>query len=673
MPAAESTKRPTRSHRPAPLTGSLSRPLPVGAEVLGAEGTHFRVWAPRRTSVEVVLEREAGDGKPHRPSANDRIASIMLSPEPGGYFSGLVSGANVGSLYRYRLDGEKGLYPDPASRFQPAGPHGPSQVIDPGQFVWSDGTWEGVGAVGQVLYELHIGTFTPEGTWAAAARELAELAALGVTCVEVMPIADFPGRFGWGYDGVNLFAPTRLYGEPDEFRKFVDEAHSHGIGVILDVVYNHFGPDGNYLRAFAEHYFSSRYWNEWGDALNFDGEESGPVREFFLANAQMWIDEYHLDGLRLDATQQLFDSSPSNIMKEIGAVVRKSAGGRRTFIVAENETQETRLVRSVDQGGYGLDALWNDDFHHSAVVRLTGHNEAYYTDYLGNPQEFISAAKWGYLYQGQRYSWQKNRRGTPALDLPPTAFVTFLENHDQVANSTRGERCHQLSSPGCLRAMTAMWLLGPGTPMLFQGQEFGSSRPFYYFVDHHPELARMVTEGRKKFMSQFRSAALPEVQALLADPCNEETFTRSKLDLSEREKNAALYKLHKDLLHLRRSDPVFREPRPRGLDGSVLGPETLCMRYFGGEHGDRLLIVNFGRDLRLDPAPEPLLAPPAGQAWEIVWSSEDIEYGGNSTPPLETEENWRIPGECAVVLRPGVPPEKQPAEPKNEKEEAGTK
>src|SRR5947209_4399304 len=311
------------------------RRLPVGAEVLPGGGVHFRVWAPRRREVEVALE-----GGP----------AVRLSAEGGGYFSGRSAEAGAGALYRYRLDGE-GPFPDPASRFQPQGPHGPSQVIDPGTFRWTDGDWKGVGRDGQVLYELHVGTFTREGTWEAAARELPALAELGVTVVEMMPVAEFPGRFGWGYDGVDLFAPTRLYGTPDDLRRFIDRAHAAGLGVLLDVVYNHFGPDGNYLKQFTPAYFTDRYKNEWGEAVNFDGPDAAPVREFFLANAGYWIDEFHLDGLRLDATQQMFDRSPHCIIEEFATAARDNAPGRSTIIVAENEPQEVKLLRSVQDGG----------------------------------------------------------------------------------------------------------------------------------------------------------------------------------------------------------------------------------------------------------------------------------------------------------------------------------
>ncbi|MDQ3804958.1 MAG: malto-oligosyltrehalose trehalohydrolase [Acidobacteriota bacterium] len=618
------------------------RRLPVGAEVSPEGGVHFRVWAPRRRRVEVVVE------------VGERGEAVRLRAEGGGYFSAHTPQARAGTDYRYRLDGEEGLYPDPASRFQPRGPHGPSRVIDPALFRWTDGGWRGARLRGQVIYELHVGTFTREGTWGAAARELRELAGCGVTCVEMMPVADFPGRFGWGYDGVNLFAPTRLYGEPDDLRRFVDEAHGRGVAVILDVVYNHLGPDGNYLARFAAEYFSERYQTDWGDALNFDGPGSENVREFFLSNAAYWVEEFHFDGLRLDATQQVFDSSDEHILAAVTRRVREAARGRETLVVGENERQHARLVRPAARGGYGLDALWNDDFHHSAMVALTGRNEAYYTDYKGSPQEFVSALKYGFLFQGQRYKWQKARRGTPSLDLDPAALVNFIQNHDQVANSGRGERAHALTSPGRLRAMTALLLLAPSTPMLFQGQEFAASAPFLYFADHEEALALKVREGRTAFLSQFPSLATPETRACLPDPHDAATFERCKLDLSERERHGEVYALHRDLLRLRREDPVFRRQKRRGLDGAVLGPEAFVLRFFddGGDAGDRLLVVNFGSDLHLDPAPEPLLAPPEGALWDVLWSSESVAYGGCGTAPPDTEENWRVPGHAAVALRP---------------------
>jgi len=619
---------------------SPRRRLPVGAEVMPEGGVHFRVWAPRRRRVEVVSESEG------------KQTPTELQAEDEGYFSAHVRAAGDGTLYRFRLDGEDYLYPDPVSRFQPDGPHGPSRVVDPSAFRWADAEWEGAALKGQVIYEMHVGTFTREGTWGSAARELKGLSELGVTCVEMMPVADFPGRFGWGYDGVCMFAPTRLYGEPDDLRRFVNEAHRVGLAVILDVVYNHLGPDGNYLRQFSEDYFTDSRQTEWGEPINFDGPNSEHVREFFVANARYWIEEFHMDGLRLDATQSIFDDSDEHILASVARGVREAARGRETIIVAENEAQESRLARPPARGGYGLDALWNDDFHHSALVALTGRSEAYYTDHRGTPQEFVSAVKYGYLYQGQRYKWQRKRRGTPAFDLNPEVFVNFLQNHDQVANSARGERVHALASPGRLRALTALVLLAPSTPMLFQGQEFASSAPFLYFADHEPELARKVRRGRVEFLAQFRSIATREARACLAAPEDEQTFERCKLDFAERDSHKMIYEMHRDLLRLRREDAVFSAQKKGGVDGAVLGAESFVLRFFGDGGDDRLLFVNLGADLNLNPAPEPLLAPPEEKLWTLLWSSEDCRYGGGGTAQPETKNNWIIPGHSALVMRP---------------------
>ncbi len=636
-----------RSDKNQNITGRLPwRRLLVGSEVMPG-GVHFRVWAPRRKAVEAVFESDPRGG-------------LILTPEPDGYFSGLAPHAKAGTLYRFRLDGGKTLFPDPVSRYQPQGVHGPSEVVDHSAFQWTDGDWPGVGPAGTVLYEMHVGTFTQDGTWEAAIQRLPDLAELGVNCVEVMPVAEFAGRFGWGYDGVDLFAPTRLYGKPDDFRRFVDHAHALGVGVILDVVYNHIGPDGNYLREFSEDYFSTRHKTDWGEAINFDAPNNGPVREFFLANARYWVEEFHVDGYRYDATHAIYDDSPEHILAAISKIVRQTAGKRKTYLVNENEPQHTRIVRPIEAGGYGMDALWNDDFHHSAMVALSGRNEAYFTDHLGSPQEFISAVKWGFLYQGQRYAWQQQRRGAHALDLPPTAFINFIQNHDQIANSGLGLRALEVSSLAQLKAMTALLLLSPQTPMLFQGQEFAASSPFYYFADHNTELGKLVCAGRGREASQFPSLATPEAQAALANPCSEDTFLLSKIDHTERKKgrHATMLSLHRDLLHLRREEPVLRRVQRRGdLDGAVLGPGAFVLRYFGEAGDDRLLLVNFGADFPLVPAPEPLLAPPANQRWSLLWSSEDVRYGGAGTPAPDTErEGWHLPGRSALFLRP-VPAE----------------
>jgi maltooligosyltrehalose trehalohydrolase len=574
-----------------------------------------------------------------------------MNPESGGYHSLYV--VDAGASDRYLFQAGTDFLPDPASRFQPDGTETPSEIIDPTSFRWTDRDWRGAPLRGAVLYEMHVGTFTPEGTWRAAMEKLPGLVDLGVTALEVMPVAEFPGRFGWGYDGVHPYAPTRLYGRPDDFKAFVDRAHALGLAVLLDVVYNHLGPDGCVFRRFARGYFSTTYRNEWGDPMNFDGPDCGPVREFFISNAAYWIEEYHLDGLRLDATQSLHDASSPHIIAEIERTVRRSGRGRATLLVSENEPQKILMVRSRSKGGYGLDALWNDDFHHSAIVALTGRGEAYYTDHRGAPQEFISAAKYGCLFQGQRYAWQRQPRGTPAHGIPPETFVLFIENHDQLANSGGGVRLHLRTSPGRMRAMTALMLLMPGTPMLFQGQEFASTRPFLYFADHKPDLARNVEQGRNTFLAQFPSLASPEMRPHLAAPHDPSTFERCRLDWSEREAHPEAVALHADLLRMRREDAAFRRQAPGGVDGAVLGPESLALRFQTERDAEaRLLIVNFGSDLAEDSIAEPLLAPPEGTAWGVLWSSEDPRYGGAGTPPVAGEDGWRVPGHSAIVLAP---------------------
>jgi maltooligosyltrehalose trehalohydrolase len=616
----------------------------VGAEVLPGGGVHFRVWAPGHERLEAMIE-----------GATD---ALPLAAEGNGYWAGTARDARPGVRYRYRLDGDA-TFPDPASRFQPDGPHGPSEVIDPAAFAWTDHGWQGLRLAGQVIYEMHLGTFTPEGTWEGARGRLPHLVDLGVTALELMPVAAFPGAFGWGYDGVDLFAPYAGYGRPDDFRRFVDEAHRLGLGVLLDVVYNHLGPDGNYLARYAPSYFSEQS-TEWGKAINFDGPDAAPVRELFTENAGHWIAEYHLDGLRLDATQSIFDRSAEHIIAELTRRARAAAGGRSIIVVAENEPQQTKLVRPQAQGGLGLDALWNDDFHHSAVVALTGRNEAYYHDHLGAPQELISAAKYGYLFQGQWYDWQKQRRGTPARGLSPRAFIAYLENHDQLANSESGDRLWRLTTRGRLRAMTGLLLLGPWTPMLFQGQEWAAGTPFLYFADHDAELGALVRKGRVKFLSQFPRCATAEVRERLRDPGAPETMAASRLDWSEpaRGMHAETLALHRDLLGLRRSDPTIgAQGEGVPIDGAVLGPEALALRFFGREPAaDRLLIVNFGRELTLSAIAEPLIAPPEDARWETMWSSESLRYGGGGTPSIDADgAGFRLLAHAAVLLGPTPP------------------
>src|SRR6266403_3761644 len=544
-----------------------SRRYPIGAELIAPNQAHFRVWAPKAQDVDLVLEESA---------KKEAMRTFHpLEREDNGYFSG-VANVGAGALYRFRVNQAEHFHPDPASRFQPHGPHGSSCVVDPTQFKWTDSEWRGVQMKGQIIYEMHVGIFTKEGTWRAASEQLAELARIGITVVEMMPIADFPGNFGWGYDGVDLFAP------------------------------------------------------------------------------------FHLYGFRFDATDAIHDKSDEYIIGAVGRAARKAAAPRSIILIAENERQVAKLIRPRSESGDDLDAVWNDDFHHSAVVALTGRREAYYSDFLGTPQEFISAAKYGFLFQGQPYFWQVAPRGTPAFGSPPHAFVAFIETNDQVSNTAAGERLRFQSSPGRYRAMTALLLLGPWTPLLFQGQEFGASTPFIFFTDvGDGQMREAIRKGRFGFLAQFPSLATKEVQERLPVPSDPTSFVSCKLDFSERQKNQELYDLHVDLMRLRREDSRFREQRTNGVDGAVLGPASFLLRYFSEDNrDDRLLVVNFGESRELNPIPEPLLAPPLGLEWETIWSSESARYGGSGTATVATQDNWTLPAEATVALR--LVPEKEP-------------
>jgi maltooligosyltrehalose trehalohydrolase len=620
------------------------RRYPIGAELIGESKTHFRVWAPKAQHVDLVLEESA--------AKNAKRTFHPLEVEEDGYFSG-VANASAGAYYRFRVNKAGNFHPDPASRFQPDGPHGSSCVVDPTKFQWTDSQWPGVKLKGQIIYEMHVGTFTREGTWRAAAEQLEKLARIGITVIEMMPIADFPGKFGWGYDGVDLFAPTHLYGTPDDLCAFVNHAHSLGMGVILDVVYNHFGPDGNYLGVYSNSYLTREKENDWGDSINFAGPDSGPVREFFIINGRYWIEEFHFDGFRFDALHAVRDQSADYIIGAVGRAARKAAGSRSIILIAENDQQETKMVRPRSEGGDGLDGMWNDDFHHSAVVALTGRDEAYYGDYLGAPQEFISAAKYGFLYQGQSLSWRKALRGTAAFGIAPEVFVCFIENHDQIANTGPGQRLRFQTSPGRYRAVTALLLLGPWTPLLFQGQEFGASSPFMFFADVGDVSVRdAIRQGRAEWLAPFLSLSEEEACRRLPAPDDPQVFARCKLDFFDREKNCQLYQLHIDLLKLRREDSRFRQQFSGGIDGAVLGPASFVLRYLARENNDRLLLVNLGESHVLKPAPEPLLAPPSGHKWETLWTSEASRYGGADSAPVAAPERWTLPAESAVALRP---------------------
>ena len=606
--------------------------LEPGARV-DADGVTFTVWAPRHRSLVLNLD--------------DR--DIAMEPQRDGYFSTKVAGARAGQRYWFKIDGR--LRPDPASRFQPDGVSGASEIVDPRSFPWTDQRWGGAQpAHRNVVYEMHIGTFTSAGTWGGARAQLQRLADLGVTTLEILPVAEFSGRFGWGYDGVFLFAPYHEYGTPDDLRVFINDAHRVGLSVILDVVYNHLGPVGNVLPEFSDWYFA-KHETDWGRGFNFDEEHSGPVREFMRANVRQWIREYHFDGLRFDAVQSMPDRSPEHIVRELTRHAREVAGDRRLYVVAENESQDVAFIDASQDSAGALDGLWNEDWHHSAFVALTGQNEAYCTDYDGTANEFASMARWNLLYQGQWYSWQKQPRGTDSRGFPGAAFVCFLENHDQVANTGRGVRLHHLTNTARWRAMVSLLLLGPSVPMLFQGQECATLSPFGYFANHEGDLAQAVRAGRLEFLSQFPTLADAETQQSLPNPDEETTFRACKINWCGHPGSEEARLLHTDLLSCRRSDAVLSTlgTSATRVASSAPTPSVVLLRY-STDAAERLILVNIGprATLRMN---DPLLAPAQGQRWALSWCSERAVYGGGGVAALPDAGPLTLQANCAWLFR----------------------
>ncbi len=495
----------------------------------------FEVWAPAASHVELVL---------------DEGGRLPMKGGEHGYWSLDVPTAGPGTRYRYSLDGGPAR-PDPRSQWQPEGVDGPSAVVEHSCFEWSDGGWAGFTLDRAVLYECHVGTFSPEGTFAGAIGRLGHLVDLGVNAVEVMPVAEASGERGWGYDGAELWAPHHAYGGPEGFKRFVDACHGRGLAVLLDVVYNHLGPAGNYLPEYGP-YFTDRYRTPWGTAVNMDGEGSYGVRDFIVGNALTWLEDYHVDGLRLDATHAIYDEGALHILEELSAeVARLSARlGRPLWLIAENDRNDPRVARSRPEHGYGMDATWDDDFHHALHTVLTGESSGYYADF-GALGQLAKAMSDGYVYDGAFSRFRQRRHGRPADGLPASAFVVCLQNHDQVGNRALGERIAALVEPGLLAVGAALYLLSPYVPMLFQGEEWGASAPFQYFTDHRdPELGRAVSEGRRREHAMAAGGEVP-------DPQDEATFLRSKLDWDELdgEPNRTLLDWYRRLIALRKGEP----------------------------------------------------------------------------------------------------------------------
>ena len=591
----------------------------IGASV-SPNGVIYRVWAPDHASLSVRVARPGGEAEIH-----------PMERDAEGYFMTIDADGAAGDRYQFQFaDGR--LVPDVASRFQPEGVHGPSECIDPHAYSWVCTNWRRPAWRGQVIYELHIGTFTPAGTFRAAIEKLDHVVALGAQAIEIMPVADFPGERNWGYDGVALYAPARCYGRPDDLRALVDAAHQRGLAVILDVVYNHVGPDGNYLEAFSSRYFHSTKRNPWGRAFNLDAADAQPVRDYFLRNVAYWLDEFRIDGLRLDATHAIEDASTPHLLTEIGEVVR----ARGAFAIAEDERNAVKLLDR--DTGHRLHGVWADDFHHQVRVALTGIRESYFGSYEGTAQALASTLQQGWTYVGQPFPfWQDRPRGSSCQHLPPHAFVYCIENHDQIGNRAQGERLEHLVSPARFRAASALLCLSPYAPLLFMGQEWAASTPFIFFTDHGGEIGKNVSAGRRR---EFQETGLNAGGACeVPDPQLEATFLASKLRWDELQAppHATTFALYRALLAERAEADFTVYPFRQYGSVQAIG-NHLVLRFRVAETSERLLIVSLheGAASTLDLASAAILRPARDFVWEVRLHTEETRFGGEKKIALET-------------------------------------
>jgi maltooligosyltrehalose trehalohydrolase len=618
---------------------------------IGPNSTHFRVWSPNARSLDLIIAPS-----PHTPAS---VRPLQIAGE--GYFTGEFPDIPAGTRYQFRIDGLN-AYPDPASRFQPEGVHGPSEVVDPSLFPWTDVHWTGLKMEELILYELHVGTFTPQGSFNGVSEKLKALQDLGITAIELMPVADFPGNRNWGYDGVDLFAPARCYGTPDDLRHLVNEAHSLNIGVFLDVVYNHLGPDGAYLGAFSPYYFSSRHKSPWGDAVNFDDEHSKQVRNFFIENALYWIHEYHIDGLRLDATHAMADDSPAHFLKELAQKVHASCPKERNvLLIAEDDRNQAQLIQPPDQGGYGLDGVWADDFHHQTRRLLAGDNEGYFQDFSGNIKDLAQTLRQGWFYTGQKSVFRKHPRGTRAEGIPPQKFVHSLQNHDQVGNRAMGDRLHFEVDLASFRAVSALFLLSPATPLLFMGQEWGASTPFCYFTDHPQALGKSVTQGRLNEFRNFKAFSEPSAILSIPDPQASSTFIESKLNWQERRRqpHTGILDLYRDLIKLRKTEPTLQEKLIPSFKIEALGENIIAVKREAVDKTSLLIVACLKGQEKILIGTHSITQPPTGKQWTLLWTTEDPQYSDTPSGALVTVEKENITldfqGPCALIFRALTP------------------
>jgi maltooligosyltrehalose trehalohydrolase len=597
----------------------VNREFRLGTTYLGEDRCRFCVWAPLAERVEV-----------HFSLPQDRIDPLQRGEK--GYHHGVLEGVEPGALYRYLLDGRK-EHPDPASRFQPQGVHGPSQVVD-FQFPWNDRCWAGIPLWDYIIYELHVGAFTHEGTFDAVIPFLDNIKDLGITAIELMPIAQFPGNRNWGYDGVYPFAVQNSYGGPDGLKRLVNACHLRGLAVVLDVVYNHLGPEGNYFQGFGP-YFTDRYKTPWGPAINFDGPHSDEVRRLFIENALYWITEFHIDALRIDAVHAILDFSAHPFLEELALTVHDKADrlNRRIYLIAESALNDTRVIRSRDLGGYGLDAQWNDDFHHALHTVLTGEQTGYYQDF-GEFRHLVKAFQEGFVYSGEYSAYRARRHGDSSRQIPAHQFVVCAQNHDQVGNRMLGERLSMVVSFEALKLAAGTVLFSPFIPLLFMGEEYGEESPFLYFVSHsNPELIESVREGRKREFKAFQG------QGESPDPQSPETFFRSKLKREQGHtgKHRVLFKFYQQLIQLRKTIPALAHLDKESIEVYVREAERLLLfrRWHGSSH--IFCIMNFKKadqDLRI--------SLPGGKWVRRIDSSEKVWLGTGSLLPRVIEDGQTI-------------------------------